>query len=430
MASDQTTVAASSRWSLREHPFRTEIRFLFLSAMAVFVITVAIGLLNGQKVVNLSQDVLLTHVHAGTLGWITLNAFAVGLWTFGEGVAVGKRNGYVYGISLLAAISFPVYVLAFLSGNAIARAIFGLPVLLAIICLFIWIAARTARVKVGVTHLALLGALFTLVVGSINGVLLQIQFVTAEQFKQGFLPNSASATHPAIQVVGYLILLGMALCEWRLMTVSNKISIAGIIQISLPFIAGFVLTAALLLNVTPLFGLNALLEVVAVVIFVVRFLPRVISINWAGRANERFLAFSALFLVVNVALLVWLIALLVSGMIADPTQAPGILLASDHSMFIGVITNALFAMIAGATAQRRSFWSWADDVLLWGMNLGLVGFLVGLILQLPILERIFTPIMGLSILLGLLVYALRARGSGAEAEASASAGQGNVKTTN
>jgi len=46
-------------------------------------------------------------------------------------------------------------------------------------------------------------------------------------------------------------------------------------------------------------------------------------------------------------------------------------------------------------------------VLFWGMNFGMVGFVISLLLDARILERIFTPIMGLSILLALLTYTLR-----------------------
>lgn len=41
------------------------------------------------------------------------------------------------------------------------------------------------------------------------------------------------------------------------------------------------------------------------------------------------------------------------------------------------------------------------------MNVSLVGFVVGLILQEAIIKRIFTPIMGASILLTILVYTIR-----------------------
>ena len=60
--------------------------------MIVFLITVAIGLLNGQHIMTLSTDVLLTHVHAGTIGWITLSVFAISIWVFGEGASQGTNQ--------------------------------------------------------------------------------------------------------------------------------------------------------------------------------------------------------------------------------------------------------------------------------------------------------------------------------------------------
>jgi predicted membrane protein len=76
-------------------------------------------------------------------------------------------------------------------------------------------------------------------------------------------------------------------------------------------------------------------------------------------------------------------------------------------MFIGVMTNGIFAMIFLAAFQTRKVWAWADHVLFWGMNIGLVGFVVGLITQEAVLKRIFSPIMGVSILLGIAAYSLR-----------------------
>src|SRR5436853_7906518 len=84
MEATRTVSSPDQGWSLQESPWRTEIKLLFLSAMSVFVITVVIGLLNGQRVMTLGSNVILTHVHAGTLGWITLSVFAFGLWLFGE----------------------------------------------------------------------------------------------------------------------------------------------------------------------------------------------------------------------------------------------------------------------------------------------------------------------------------------------------------
>jgi hypothetical protein len=78
--------------------------------------------------------------------------------------------------------------------------------------------------------------------------------------------------------------------------------------------------------------------------------------------------------------------------------------------------GAAFRMIQEATRERRAFWPWADDVLFWGMNIGLIGFVISLITNASILEPVFTPIMGLSILVALVAYVLRMRTPGAAAE--------------
>jgi uncharacterized membrane protein YgdD (TMEM256/DUF423 family) len=61
------------------------------------------------------------------------------------------------------------------------------------------------------------------------------------------------------------------------------------------------------------------------------------------------------------------------------------------------------------------------------MNYGLTGFLVARILEQPNLEKVFTPIMGVSILLGLLTYALHLlrprEAKRVEVEASLSSGR-------
>jgi hypothetical protein len=128
------------------------------------------------------------------------------------------------------------------------------------------------------------------------------------------------------------------------------------------------------------------------------------------RNSERFFAFSAIFIVVNVVLLTYLIVSTLTGVYRSfDLVPPWLFFALDHAMFIGVMSNALFGLIQQVTQERGSFWPWADDVLFWGMNFGMVGFVISLLLDARILERIFTPIMGLSILLALLTYTLRMR---------------------
>ncbi len=53
---------------------------LLFAAMAIFVVTVVLGILNGTDLVDLPHGALLAHVHSGTLGWISLSVFAGAAW--------------------------------------------------------------------------------------------------------------------------------------------------------------------------------------------------------------------------------------------------------------------------------------------------------------------------------------------------------------
>src|ERR1700682_6413678 len=161
----QRNVLADARYS-------AEIRWLYSAGLLVFVVTVSIGILNGFHFLTLPRQVLLTHVHAGTLGWITLGVFASCLLLFGEGPPPTGNPRVIPALSLLAAVGIPLYVLAFLSGNLVARAIFGVPVLLAIVGLLVWLVSRIRLVRMTVPRLAVLAAIATLVVGSTIGVLI------------------------------------------------------------------------------------------------------------------------------------------------------------------------------------------------------------------------------------------------------------------
>jgi hypothetical protein len=77
-------------------------------------------------------------------------------------------------------------------------------------------------------------------------------------------------------------------------------------------------------------------------------------------------------------------------------------------MFVGVLTNAIFAMLLVATAsdERRPS---IDNFVFAGLNIGLVGFVVSLLAEATWLEQIATPVLGVSILAGLVERTLRLR---------------------
>ena len=145
----------TSRWNAQKSPWRSEIRLLLGSAMIIFLLTVSIGIFNGQRIVTLDHNTLLTHVHSGTLGWITLSVFAISLFLFGEGS--GREKTYIHWLSILTAVTTPLYVLAFWSssvpgfgaGSYIVRAALGVPMLLVILGYLGWVIARSRKMRLG-----------------------------------------------------------------------------------------------------------------------------------------------------------------------------------------------------------------------------------------------------------------------------------------
>ena len=392
--------------SAQESPVRRDVKWLFQIAMLVFVVTVTIGMLNGLKIIKFTRPELMAHVHAGTLGWITLGVLATFIWLFRD--AARKSNNTLLAASgVIAILSFPVYVYAFYANQADFRAWSSAPVFIAIAGFFVWTLMQARQMKLGVAHWALIGAILNLTVGALIGALLQFQVAT----KTVLVPDGASSSHPTTMTIGYLILVGMAFAEWRFMPPTEKISRAGIAQIALPFAGGALLTLGTFLNIMPLVFSATPLEIVGVVIFVARFAPYWRGTRWLERSPDRHFAVSGVFVVINVALLAYLIVQYATGAYGNPPDFRLIpywmIFGMDHAIFIGVMTNALFGFVQIATAKARDFLGWADDVLFWGMNVGMIGFVGSLLANAPELEKIFTPILGASILLAIGVYSVR-----------------------
>lgn len=148
--------------------WQRQVRTLYLVGAALFVVTIAIGLLNGLDLVDFSpaemRPALLTHVHAGTVGWISLGLIGTAIWFFRSGDAR---------LTMFLAVSVPIYIAAFYSGNLPARAITGVIILVAIVWLFVWVW-REAMARRSLPALAIALGLTSFTYGAVIGVLLQV----------------------------------------------------------------------------------------------------------------------------------------------------------------------------------------------------------------------------------------------------------------
>lgn len=366
-------------------------RLLFRTALAIFVVTIVIGILNGMDVWNPSHEALLTHVHSGTLGWITLSVVGSAFLMLGQGVGEDEERA-ARRIGLTAAAVTGLYVVAFLAGTGIYRPITGTLMLFAIVWVISWVWARYRQSSRTVSQLAILLATVSLGIGAVLGVLLGL-FIA-----QGSLPglsdetsSSLAGAHPPAMLIGYLILAGVAVTEWLLEGPEGR---SGRIVAWSLFGAGILVNISFIFEIDALIQIASALEVIAVIMFIVRMWSRIRPASWGTGDGRDFARMSVVFLAVGIALLVYVVQLFVSGELDPETGAGqvGVLLGFDHTMFIGVMTNALFAVSQRLSGVRT------NPAVLWGVNGGLAIFLVGLVIESAPLKRVGAPIMGAALL--------------------------------
>ncbi|MGE0227624.1 MAG: hypothetical protein AB7I38_13505 [Dehalococcoidia bacterium] len=379
--------------------FWPEIRWALLAAMAIFLYTIGIGILNGTDLVDFDQRRILGHVHGGTLGWLTLSVFAASLWLFGGYGAVSERQRLQVRLLVVAAvIAFALYVAAFSLTYNEFRPAMGAVSTVVILAFFAWILMRVPRTELGVPHWGFLAAMASSVIGGVLGVLLGLQIATGDKY----LPDGGSDAHPAMMVVGFLFPVALAMSEWAFVFPSPpSASRAGVIQMVFPFAGGIVLMVGLLLDNNALPPVAILLEIIGVIIFLVRMWPRFRTVNFFEAGSGRWAAFSAVGSVFVIGLAQYFIIDTNGDFDLVPTHQ---LLALDHSQFIASMTSAVFAMLFAATASRDVD-ARLHHIVFALVVIGVVGFVTGLLADSTVMKRVFAPTMGTGLLIGLGVFA-------------------------
>lgn len=377
-----------------------EIRLLLLAAMAVFVYTIVIGILNGTDVVDFDRRRILGHVHGGTLGWLTLAVFAASLWLFGESkpVSDGDRK-LVRILSWAGILTFVAYVAAFSLTYNETRPVIGIAATSVIAGFFIWVLKRAIGSELGVPHWGFLAALGTSVVGGLLGVLLGLEIATGDNW----IPGDGEAAHPATMVLGFLVPVGLAMSEWAFFFPNPpKATRLGIIQMGFPFLGGILLMSSLLMEVTALAPPAILLQIAGLGIFIYRMWPSIKQIDPMAATPGRHAIMAVISLVYVIGLAQYFVIKYDGDFDLVPLHQ---LLSLDHTQFIGLMTNSIFAMLMAATIGQRG--NRMDHLIFILVNVGIIGFAAGLLFDVTAMKRTFTPIMGVGLLIGLAVYALR-----------------------
>ncbi len=369
-------------------------RILYLVGIAMFVVTIVIGILNGADAVEFDRNQILTHVHSGTVGWLTIVIIAATTLLFR---AADRR--------LIAAIAVvvPVYILAFYTGNLPFRAISGTILLVIIGWLVVWIWLQFLASERSLPKLAVTLGLTTFAIGAVLGVLLQIAFATNALT----LPGDGIGAHAASMTFGYLVLVAFGVLEWRFLATQDRPTL-GLIQIVALFVGGIVLPLALLSGATQAGGgLYLLAGIVAVVLFAVRILPRTLRVPWLQATPVRHLAAASLWIIVAMAIFLYVVFTAVAAGDPDAPLPFNLIVASDHAVYIGVVTNGAIGILSFLFLREAERSGWFAHLVFWGLNLGLAVFAVGLILESSEIKRIGAPVMGITRLVALAMLFLR-----------------------
>ena len=378
-------------------PWATAARDTFLVAMAVFVVNIIIGILNGADVVEFDRNQILTHVHAGTVGWLTLSIVAATFLLF---QATDRR------LMLALVVLVPVYVLAFYTGNLAFRAISGTALLVAVAWLVWWVWQQYLGGERSLPRLAVTLGLTTFAYGAVVGVLLQLQGALAI----AILSGDSVGAHAGAMTFGYIVLCAMGFIEWRVLG-TRDLPRAGVVQVIALFAGGLIISLSLLVGAEQAGGgIYLLTQIVAVAAFVSRIWPRALRAAWLGGDPARHISAAAVWVVGALLLFMYV----VFTFIQDPTAVDAlpfnVLVASDHAVYIGVVTNIVLGLLGLTVLSEADRRGWIGHVIFWGVNLGLVLFAIGLIVDTAELKRIGAPVMGITLLVALAILAMRAVG--------------------
>lgn len=366
-------------------------RALFLVAMALFTVTIAIGIPNGLDVIEFDRNQLLTHVHSGTVGWLTLSIVAITFLVF---------NAANRSLALALVLCVPAYVAAFYTGSYVLRAVTGTALLAIIAWLVTWTWRTYAASQRSLPQLGMALAISTFTLGAVIGVLLQVQFALGVSI----VPGDSIGAHAGAMTFGYLVLAGMAALDWRVLGTTGRPR-AGVIQYLALALGGVVITVALLTSTAQVGGMLYLVaELVAVVLFGLRVLPRALRADWLRAGPARFLGASSAWVVTALMLFMAVVAQFVAGGGTGSLNL-GLLVASDHATYIGVVSNLTFGTLSGLVVLGGTSLA-LTHVVFWGMNAGLAVFVVGLATNTQVLKQVGAPTMGGCLLVGLAVFAV------------------------
>jgi hypothetical protein len=221
----------------------------------------------------------------------------------------------------------------------------------------------------------------------------------AMAFSWDWAPAVLFEAHPATMEVGFIIPVAMALAEWgvRRGHLETPLTRGGKAQAGLMLLAFLWVLGFTLLRLPEVAGAGIVFAIIGLVVFYVRVGRLLRATSPTARSAERHAMAGALWLGVTIVYIFVAIQLAGGDFVAIPRER---LIAFIHLMGVGATTNALLAFVVHLS-RRVSRTSAVDDVVFWGVNVGLAGFAFALTAEMPGLYAVFVPVMGLGLLVAI-----------------------------
>lgn len=390
---------------IKHDSVRKSTKIVFLGSLLAFLINIALGFGNVITPGEIPRWQVLTHLHGGTIGWLTVTAVGFTIWLFtGERTVSETYERRVRWLAWAAVIFGVGYVVSFgisfsLTGNAFAL----LPIFGTGMMLVFWATALLAVTQLRVqpvlrtVHLLVAGGFLVASFGAIMGVLLGVQYAIGSLPLPEGIPNVSNHAGP---MDAYAVIVGTALVEWLVDRDDvSSWSWHGLLQ------AG-VFTLAGLMAFVPIEAVSGIGSVIGLLSGAFIFFVR---IGWRAVVNNPFdHDESAWATFAPVWLLVFIVGVLGSNAGIVPT-GPWLGPVIFHAYFVGFISNGLFGMLSGRTRDARILHAWAEPGAFWLLNLGLLAFIAT---EVAYGGRHGAIVMGVGVLLGVATMGYRLIGEG------------------
>lgn len=403
-----------------------QVKVLFLGSLLLFLINNYFGFDNALTPVGdiIPRWQILMHLHAGSIGWITLSVIGAVVWLFTGTREVSKS--YVRGVQALswaAILVFFGYIisfgLAFSQGDAYFRL---LPVFGMSAAAVVWITAAFAFLQlrrqpaVTTVHLLLAGALLVVSVGALMGILLGLERVVGE-----FIPNLPAddrvGVHAGAMEV-YQFLAASAVIEAIVRKdPAQRWSRGGLIQVVAWILAGISVPIFQVGGLPPeaLLGFIVLL-ILGLLVFLVRIARLALTRLPLDAGPQSWAFFGSLWLIVFTGVFVYAGAVVLPDIANAPRWFGAVF---QHTNFVGMTTNTLFGLYAA-----RSLGAGRGLRIMTGLSMGLInlGLPIFFLTEILLDVRYWALLMGVGVVLGVVTMLVRVGLSNGGASAAPAAG--------